>query len=130
MRQEVGPAAEGAFKLPAEGINFEDVERNLITQAMEQTDYNITKAAKLLGLTFRTLQYRLEKVRHQETRRPRRRGRGIATKGKGTGDSKPGLSSAKGVHWHMAATTYSACKCPGSCRRSNGVIRAFHGGQS
>jgi transcriptional regulator with GAF, ATPase, and Fis domain len=28
---------------------------------MERTDYNITKAAKLLGLTFRTLQYRLEK---------------------------------------------------------------------
>jgi len=61
VRQEVGPASEGAFKLPAEGINFEDVERHLITQAMEQTDYNITKAAKLLGLTFRTLQYRLEK---------------------------------------------------------------------
>ena len=61
VRQEVGPSAEGMFKLPAEGINFEDVERNLITQAMEQTDYNITKAAKLLGLTFRTLQYRLEK---------------------------------------------------------------------
>ena len=61
VRQEVGPTAEGAFKLPAEGINFEEVERNLITQAMEQTDYNITKAAKLLGLTFRTLQYRLEK---------------------------------------------------------------------
>src|SRR5919106_348598 len=61
VRQDVGPTAEGSFKLPAEGINFEDVERNLITQAMEQTDYNITKAAKLLGLTFRTLQYRLEK---------------------------------------------------------------------
>jgi DNA-binding NtrC family response regulator len=61
VRQDVGPAADGTFKLPAEGINFEDVERNLITQAMEQTDYNITKAAKLLGLTFRTLQYRLEK---------------------------------------------------------------------
>jgi transcriptional regulator with GAF, ATPase, and Fis domain len=30
-------------------------------QAMEKTDFNITKAAKLLGLTFRTLQYRLEK---------------------------------------------------------------------
>ncbi|HET6980451.1 MAG TPA: sigma-54 dependent transcriptional regulator [Pyrinomonadaceae bacterium] len=61
VRQDVGPATDGAFKLPAEGINFEEVERNLITQAMEQTDYNITKAAKLLGLTFRTLQYRLEK---------------------------------------------------------------------
>jgi DNA-binding NtrC family response regulator len=61
VRQEARPAAEGAFKLPAEGISFEDVERSLIIQAMEQTDYNITKSAKLLGLTFRTLQYRLEK---------------------------------------------------------------------
>ena len=61
VRQEMRPAAEGAFKLPAEGVNFEDVERHLILQAMEHTDYNITKAAKLLGLTFRTLQYRLEK---------------------------------------------------------------------
>jgi DNA-binding NtrC family response regulator len=61
LRQESAPASEGAFKLPPEGISFEDVERDLITQAMEQTDYNITKAAKLLGLTFRTLQYRLEK---------------------------------------------------------------------
>src|SRR5918911_180856 len=62
VRQEARPPAEGgAFKLPPEGVNFEDVERNLILQAMERTDYNITKAAKLLGLTFRTLQYRLEK---------------------------------------------------------------------
>jgi DNA-binding NtrC family response regulator len=61
VRQEARPATEGAFKLPPEGISFEDVERSLIIQAMEQTDYNITKAAKLLGLTFRTLQYRLEK---------------------------------------------------------------------
>jgi DNA-binding NtrC family response regulator len=61
VRQEARPTTEGAFKLPPEGISFEDVERSLIVQAMEQTDYNITKAAKLLGLTFRTLQYRLEK---------------------------------------------------------------------
>ncbi len=52
---------EPNFKLPAEGVNFEDVERSLIMQAMERTDNNITKSAKLLGLTFRTLQYRLEK---------------------------------------------------------------------
>jgi DNA-binding NtrC family response regulator len=63
VRQETRPAAAetAGFKLPADGVNFEDVERNLILQAMERTDYNITKAAKLLGLTFRTLQYRLEK---------------------------------------------------------------------
>jgi DNA-binding NtrC family response regulator len=54
-------ASGDLFKLPAEGVNFEDVERSLIMQAMERTDNNITKSAKLLGLTFRTLQYRLEK---------------------------------------------------------------------
>ncbi|MBA2341614.1 MAG: sigma-54-dependent Fis family transcriptional regulator [Pyrinomonadaceae bacterium] len=61
VRADSRPAAESQFKLPTEGIDFEDVERHLITQAMERTDYNITKAAKLLGLTFRTLQYRLDK---------------------------------------------------------------------
>ncbi|MER3431330.1 MAG: DNA-binding response regulator [Blastocatellia bacterium] len=53
--------ANERFVLPPEGVNFEDVERSLILQAMQRTDNNITKAAKLLGLTFRTLQYRLEK---------------------------------------------------------------------
>jgi len=61
VRQESQTVATGGFKLPPEGISFEEVEKNLILQAMDQTDYNITKAAKLLGLTFRTLQYRLEK---------------------------------------------------------------------
>lgn len=62
MTQSSTPAAAGElFKLPPDGVNFEDVERSLIMQAMDRTDNNITKSAKLLGLTFRTLQYRLEK---------------------------------------------------------------------
>ena len=62
MTQGSTPAAAGdLFSLPPEGVNFEDVERSLIMQAMGRTDNNITKSAKLLGLTFRTLQYRLEK---------------------------------------------------------------------
>lgn len=61
IRQEGTPAAAFNFKLPPEGISFEDLEHSLITQAMEQTNWNITRAAKLLGLSFRTLQYRLEK---------------------------------------------------------------------
>ncbi len=62
MTQESTPvSADELFKLPSEGVNFEDVERSLIMQAMERTDNNITKSAKMLGLTFRTLQYRLEK---------------------------------------------------------------------
>ncbi|MGI9037000.1 MAG: sigma-54-dependent transcriptional regulator [Pyrinomonadaceae bacterium] len=52
---------ESSFTLPPQGVNFEELERSLIMQAMERTDNNITKSAKLLGLTFRTLQYRLEK---------------------------------------------------------------------
>jgi DNA-binding NtrC family response regulator len=60
IRQEGTPAALN-FKLPPEGISFEDLEQSLIMQAMEQTGWNITRAAKLLGLSFRTLQYRLEK---------------------------------------------------------------------
>jgi transcriptional regulator with GAF, ATPase, and Fis domain len=35
-------------------------------QAMARTDNNITKSAKLLGLTFRTLQYRLEKFGYKK----------------------------------------------------------------
>ena len=61
MKQNTSTASAEQFKLPPDGVNFEDVERSLIMQAMDRTDNNITKSAKLLGLTFRTLQYRLEK---------------------------------------------------------------------
>jgi DNA-binding NtrC family response regulator len=61
IRQEGSAAGASSFKLPPEGIAFDEVERSFIMQAMEQTGWNITRAAKLLGLSFRTLQYRLEK---------------------------------------------------------------------
>ena len=61
IRQQDSPSMAFNFKLPPEGISFEELERSLIIQAMEQTSWNITRASKLLGLSFRTLQYRLEK---------------------------------------------------------------------
>jgi len=61
IRQTAQVEGTGGFKLPPEGISFEDLERSLIIQAMEQTGWNITRAAKLLGLSFRTMQYRLDK---------------------------------------------------------------------
>ena len=61
IRQQAAPAAAFSFKLPPEGISFDEVEKSLIVQAMEQTNWNITRAAKMLDLSFRTLQYRLEK---------------------------------------------------------------------
>jgi DNA-binding NtrC family response regulator len=61
IRNDGAPSSAFNFKLPPEGIAFEELEKSLILQAMEQTSWNITRAAKLLGLSFRTLQYRLEK---------------------------------------------------------------------
>jgi DNA-binding NtrC family response regulator len=54
---------EGAhrFVLPPDGIDLEAVERDFILQAMELSGWVIAKASKLLGLSYRTLQYRLEK---------------------------------------------------------------------
>jgi two-component system response regulator PilR (NtrC family) len=56
-----GGAGGARFLLPPQGINLEEVERDFILQAMELSGGVIAKAAKLLGLSYRTLQYRLEK---------------------------------------------------------------------
>jgi len=48
-------------EIPAEGIDIEEVERALLLQAMEKSDWVIARAAKLVHLTYRTMQYRLEK---------------------------------------------------------------------
>ncbi len=44
------------------GGRVEDVQREAIVAALEQTRYNKTAAAKLLGLTFRQLRYRIKKL--------------------------------------------------------------------
>ena len=45
------------------GEQLEDVERLAIIEALEQTRYNKTAAAKLLGLSFRQLRYRIKKLK-------------------------------------------------------------------
>jgi two-component system response regulator PilR (NtrC family) len=44
------------------GEQLEDIEREAILKALEQTRYNKTAAAKLLGMTFRALRYRIKKL--------------------------------------------------------------------
>jgi DNA-binding NtrC family response regulator len=51
-----------AIEIPDTGIDIERVERSLIVKAMDKAQGNVTRAARLLGLTRRTLQYRLEKM--------------------------------------------------------------------
>ena len=41
---------------------LDDVERQRILEALEKTRWNKTQAAKLLGISFRALRYRLEKL--------------------------------------------------------------------
>jgi DNA-binding NtrC family response regulator len=43
------------------GLGLEEVEKRLLTRAMERSGGVIAKAARLLGLTYRTMQYRLDK---------------------------------------------------------------------
>jgi DNA-binding NtrC family response regulator len=59
-----------AIDLPPEGIDFEALEKGLIIKAMERGDWVIGKAAPLLGMSYKTLQYRLDKF---EIERPEKR---------------------------------------------------------
>jgi DNA-binding NtrC family response regulator len=49
------------FILPESGISLDEVEKNLVKQALERTNYNKTKAAKLLNITYDTLRYQVKK---------------------------------------------------------------------
>jgi len=51
----------GLFALPTGGIVLEDVEEDFIKQALARSGGRIKEAAELLGLTYKTLQYRLKK---------------------------------------------------------------------
>ncbi|MCX7918911.1 MAG: sigma-54 dependent transcriptional regulator [bacterium] len=48
------------FRLPPEGISLKDVEKQLILQALEMTQWVQKDAAKLLGLSRRAMNYRIE----------------------------------------------------------------------
>ncbi|MDG9781767.1 sigma-54-dependent transcriptional regulator [Metapseudomonas otitidis] len=63
---EAAGAAEGGEADLAKIDNLEDyleeIERKLIMQALEETRWNRTAAAQRLGLTFRSMRYRLKKL--------------------------------------------------------------------
>ncbi len=58
LTRSVNPAQ---FRLPAEGVNLEDVERQLLTQALDRAGGNQTHAAQLLGINRDQVRYRIEK---------------------------------------------------------------------
>jgi two-component system response regulator PilR (NtrC family) len=57
--QSESAALSSKYPLPK---YLDHVERQALLEALEQTGFNRTAAAKLLGLTFRTMRYRMERL--------------------------------------------------------------------
>ncbi|MDH3676147.1 MAG: sigma 54-interacting transcriptional regulator, partial [Anaerolineae bacterium] len=64
IQLRTGPANETPRKTARDplGSQLQDVEREAIVKALEQTKYNKTAAARLLGISFRALRYRIKKL--------------------------------------------------------------------
>ncbi|MGB4594224.1 MAG: sigma-54 dependent transcriptional regulator [Coriobacteriia bacterium] len=55
------PPGERRFVLPQSGVDLEEVELDFVKQALERAGGSVPKAAKLLGLTTKTLEARMSK---------------------------------------------------------------------
>ena len=54
--------AGSGFVLPEDGIDLEEVELDMVRQALDRTGANVPKSAKLLGLTTKTLEARMQRL--------------------------------------------------------------------
>ncbi len=58
-------SAAAELRVPPEGMDLEDtlagIERDLLRQALQRTGGNQTDAARLLGITFRSIRYKVQK---------------------------------------------------------------------
>jgi two-component system, NtrC family, response regulator AtoC len=55
------PATPLVATMPPSGLNLNEVERTLLVQALERSGGNVSKAARLLGVSRDTLRYRIDK---------------------------------------------------------------------
>jgi two-component system response regulator PilR (NtrC family) len=56
-----GAPVSGSIQAGSLGTQLDDIERDAIVKALEQARYNKTRAAKILGISFRALRYRIKK---------------------------------------------------------------------
>jgi two-component system response regulator AtoC len=59
--EPVPAQAEDSSRFPREGVQLATVERDLLLRALNHTDWNVTHAARLLGLSRDTMRYRIDK---------------------------------------------------------------------
>jgi two-component system, NtrC family, response regulator PilR len=67
----LAPLSRGADSVPDAGSvalqdYLDEVERKVIIEALQKTGFNRTAAAKLLGVTFRSLRYRMQRLEISE----------------------------------------------------------------
>ncbi len=56
------PSGATGLDIPDEGLNFEELEKELLKKAMTKANGVVAKAAKLLGMSYKTFWYRWEKL--------------------------------------------------------------------
>jgi two-component system NtrC family response regulator len=61
VRQAKSRVSSISLKLPDEGIDLEEVEKEILVQALEKHQWNQTRAARYLNISRKTLIYRMEK---------------------------------------------------------------------
>ncbi len=72
VRAGIGlPGGDVGIEIPDTGIDLDALEQALIRKAMGKAEGNVSRAARLLGLSRRTLQYRLEKLQELAGEPPR-----------------------------------------------------------
>ena len=56
-----GGDAAGLIVLPEDGVSLRDMEREMVRQALERTEGNKTRAARLLRISRDALRYKMQK---------------------------------------------------------------------
>jgi len=61
LKERAAAKPSPGLTIPDTGLSLEEVEKNLIVQALEKAGNNKTLAAKLLGITYDSLRYQVKK---------------------------------------------------------------------
>ena len=62
--------ANASMEIPDEGIILDhvmdDIERRFLAEALDRTGGNLTQAAKILGMSYRSIRYKVKKLKVKE----------------------------------------------------------------
>jgi DNA-binding NtrC family response regulator len=61
VARQVATPLDAGFRLPEQGLSMDELERDLLRQALERTHGNRTQAARLLGMNRDRIRYRIQK---------------------------------------------------------------------